>query len=93
MKDVQFEFKGTEIVGWRLAVDGDYINSQGAVLDSKTGDRFARVGLDYTIWENNAPGSWELINVTEVPLPAGGILLASGLFILAFRSRLPKSPG
>ena len=73
MKDVQFEFKGTEIVGWRLAVDGDYINSQGAVLDSKTGDRFARVGLDYTIWENNAPGSWELINVTEVPLPAGGI--------------------
>ncbi|WP_370301410.1 VPLPA-CTERM sorting domain-containing protein [Pseudooceanicola sp.] len=89
-KSVKFEFSGTDIVGWRVAVDGQYINSQGAVIDSSTGDRFATFDLDYTIWENNTPGSWQLINVTEVPLPAGGILLASGLFILALRRRLTR---
>ena len=78
MKSVSFKFSGTDIVDWRLAVDGDYIDTQGALLD-KTGDRFTTFGLDLTTWENNNPGSWQLIGVSEVPVPATGWLILTGL--------------
>ena len=90
MKSVSFKFNGTEIVDWRLAVDGQYINSQGAVI-TKAGDSFSTFSLDYTIWENNAPGSWQLINVTEVPLPASGLLLMGGFGLLAARRRFKSA--
>ena len=90
MKSVSFKFNGTEIVDWRLAVDGQYINSQGAAI-TKAGDSFSTFSLDYTIWENNAPGSWQLINVTEVPLPASGLLLMGGFGLLAARRRFKSA--
>ncbi len=94
MKSVEFKFKGNDIVGWRLAVDGQYIDSQGVVIDSETGDRFSTFDLDYTIWENSAPGSWQLINVTEVPVPASAMFLIGGLAMLsAFRRREKTTPG
>lgn len=87
-KSVKFKFNGTDIVDWRLAVDGQYIDSQGAVI-TRSGDSFSTFNLDYTIWKNNAPGTWKLINVTEVPIPAGGLLLigAVGLLTTACRRR------
>ena len=91
---MEFKFKGNDIVGWRLAVDGQYIDSQGVVIDSETGDRFSTFDLDYTIWENSAPGSWQLINVTEVPVPASAMFLIGGLAMLsAFRRREKTTPG
>ena len=92
-KTVAFKFSGTDIVGWDIKADGDYL-SQGAWITDK-GDRFSTWNIDYTTWESQGPGSWQLIGVSEVPLPAGGVLLVSGLALLSLRrlGRSPKSQG
>lgn len=84
MKSVKLKFSGTAIIDWYLAVDGQYIDTQGAVITT-SGDRFSTFNLDYTIWENNDPGSWNLIGVSEVPVPATGLLLIGALGLLGLR--------
>lgn len=88
-KEVSFQFSGTKIVSWDIKADGDY-TSQGAWVTDQ-GDRFSIWNIDYTTWESQVPGSWQLINVTEVPLPASGLLLMGGFGLLAARRRFKSA--
>lgn len=87
-KQVSFNFAETKIVGWDIKADGDYL-SQGAWITDR-GDRFSTWNIDYTTWESQGPGSWQLIGISEVPLPASAVLLVGALGGLGAARRLRK---